>query len=186
MRAMRTAWITLAFVGVATAALTAAGCGSPGTPSAGPAPAAALTTPPTKAVPTTPAPSSPTAKQVLTKLTAAGLPMSNGTVQDENTDPNNLIGRPNGYLSRASFDVQGADTSADKYTVERGGVIEVFTDAAAAQARSKYIQDTLKALGPVAGTEYHYIHGTALVRIYGLVKPSVAAKFDTAVAALTP
>jgi hypothetical protein len=70
-------------------------------------------------------------------LKAAGLPLSNEAVQDENTDPNNLIGRPNGYLSRASFDLPGGDTNGEKHDIDRGGVIEVFpTRRAQPRARS--------------------------------------------------
>lgn len=170
----------LALAIVATIASGVAGCGDDSGPgSAGPAPAAAITIQPTTA-----AASTRTAEKVLADLTAAGLPLTNGVVQDENTDPNNLLGRPNGYVSRASFDVDGGDPTAAPYKVDRGGVIEVFADGAAAQARSKYIQDTLKSLGPMMGTEYHYLSGPVLVRIFGSVKPSVAAKFEAAVGAM--
>ncbi|WP_203924735.1 hypothetical protein [Rugosimonospora africana] len=109
--------------------------------------------------------------------------MSNGAVQDENTDPNNLIGRPSEYTSRASFDVAGGDPNGDRYTTDRGGVIEVFPDAATAKARAEYIQTQLNA-NPVLGTEYDYLTGSVLVRITGKVKPSVAGKFQAAVAGL--
>lgn len=45
------------------------------------------------------------AKNVLDKLMAANIGLTNGAAQDENTDPNNLLGRPNGYLSRALADM---------------------------------------------------------------------------------
>jgi hypothetical protein len=131
----------------------------------------------------TPAAAPMTAKAVLDKLTAAGLRMFNGAVQDENTDPNNLLGRPNGYTSRASFDVPDGAPEADKYSIDRGGVIEVFTDAAAAKTRADYIAGLQKA-SPILGTEYHYLHGAVLVRITGKVKPSAAARFEVAVTAL--
>jgi hypothetical protein len=157
--------------------LALAACSSTANNSTQPATAAA------KPVVATPAPAPLDAKAVLDKLTAAGLPMSNGAVQDENTDPNNLIGRPNGYTSRASFDVPGGDPDAEKYDTSRGGVIEVFGDAAAAKIRADYIANLQKA-SPILGTEYHYLRGSVLVRISGKVKPSVAAGFQTTVAAL--
>jgi hypothetical protein len=124
-----------------------------------------------------------TAEAVLVKLTAAGLPLTNGAVQDENTDPNDQLGRPNGYISRASFELSGGDMTAEKYYVDRGGVIEVWLDAAAAKARSDYIQGLLKA-APLLGTEYHYLNGPVLLRITGKVKPSVATRFEGAITAL--
>jgi hypothetical protein len=132
---------------------------------------------------TTPASKPMDATAVLAKLTAAKLPISNGAVQDENTDPNNLLGRPNGYTSRASFDVTGGDRQGNKATVDRGGVIEVFADATAAKTRADYIAALQKA-SPILGTEYHYLHGPVLVRVSGKVKPSVAAGFQAAVAGL--
>jgi hypothetical protein len=99
-----------------------------------------------------------------------------------NTDPNNLLGRPGGYLSRA-FDVPGGDKDSKPYGIDRGGVVEVFADAGAAQTRSKYIQDTLKSM-QMLGTEYHCLNGPVLVRITGKVKPSVAKPFEAAVAGL--
>jgi hypothetical protein len=125
------------------------------------------------------------AKGVANALATAGLPVTNIVAQDENTDPNNLLGRPGGYLSRASFDVPGGDKDAEQHSVERGGVVEVFLDAAAAQARSKYIQDTLKSM-QMLGTEYNYMNGPVLVRIAGKVKPSMAKPFGAALAGLKP
>ncbi|GAA2359318.1 hypothetical protein GCM10010170_053540 [Dactylosporangium salmoneum] len=123
------------------------------------------------------------AKAAVDALAAAGLPVSNVAAQDENTDPNNLLGRPGGYVSRASFDVPGGDKDGKLYDIDRGGVVEVFADASAAQARSKYIQDVLKSM-QMLGTEYDYLNGGVLVRITGKVKPSVAKPFEAAVAGL--
>jgi hypothetical protein len=165
-------------------AIGLAGCSSDGTPATQPVPSATASIKTADVAPSaqvsTPAVD---AAAVLAALSSAGLPMSHGSVQDEDSDPNNLLGRPNGYLSRASFDVPGADVNADKYDIDRGGVIEVWPDAASAKARSDYIQGVLKA-APMLGTEYDYLSGSVLVRLSGRIKPSVATKFATAVAAL--
>lgn len=131
---------------VALLAVATAGCssGTTGTTPAGGTSSSSVAARPTSS-PTPPAPTLD-AKGVLDALKTAGLPLSNEAVQDENTDPNNLIGRPNGYLSRASFDLPGGDQDAEKYGLDRGGVIEVFPDTASAAARSKFIQDTLKSI----------------------------------------
>ncbi|MEU4427140.1 hypothetical protein AB0F81_41500 [Actinoplanes sp. NPDC024001] len=122
---------------------------------------------------------------VLTRLKAAGLGLAKTAVQDEDTDPNNLLGRPNGYLSRASADLPGGDTGADAYSVDRGLVVEAFADAEAAKRRSDYIQGLQKD-NPVLGTEWHYLcaDGTVLVRVSGNVKPSRAKKIEAAVTGL--
>ena len=81
---------------------------------------------------------------VIEALKKAKLPVTNIAEQDENADPNNKLGRPGGYTSRASADVPGGDAEANKYTIDRGLVIEVFATVEDAQARSTYIQQTLK------------------------------------------
>ncbi|WP_328534794.1 hypothetical protein OG836_13570 [Micromonospora zamorensis] len=172
-----------------TAAMTAAvlltvGCGT-GTPDKSTGSTQASST--TQSAPAPPpAPAEPlTAKQVLDKLTAAELGLTSGAVQDEDTDPNDLLGRPNGYTSRASADLPGADKQADKYGVDRGLVVEVFTAAEDVERRAKYIQDSLRSM-PILGTEYHYRadHGRVLVRVSGKLKPTQAKKIEAAVLGL--
>lgn len=125
------------------------------------------------------------ARAVLAKLTVAKIGLTHGAVQNEDDDPNNLLGRPNGYTSRASADLPGGDTSGDDYSIERGLVIEVFPSAGDADRRSQYIQGLLKN-APILGTEYHYRtgDGRALIRVTGRVKPTAAKKIEQAVAQL--
>jgi hypothetical protein len=102
---------------------------------------------------------------IIKKLEAAGLGLTHVAVQDEDTDPNNLIGRPNGYISRASADLPGGDTDAEKYDTARGLVVEVFASAAGAKRRATYIEG-LQQGSPILGSEYHYFtkDGTRLAR----------------------
>ena len=123
------------------------------------------------------------ARAVLAKFTAAGLPLTGGAVQDDSTDPDDLLGHKDGYSSRASFDLPGADTGADPYSIDRGGVIEVWPDASGAKARADHFA-TLAKENPMMGPEYAYLSGPVLVRITGRVDPSVAAKFGAVVATL--
>ena len=127
----------------------------------------------------------PDASALVTKLEAAKLGLTNVAVQDEDTDPNNLIGRPNGYTSRASADLPGGDTDAEKYDTARGLVVEVFADAASAKRRAEFIESAQQG-APILGTEYHYFtkDGTGLVRVSGKIKPTAAKKIEAAVAEL--
>ena len=169
-------------VTLAAATLILAGCGSNAANSPQSTGSAVATSAPEKA----PAPAPPMdAKAVLAKLTAANIGATHGAVQDEDNDPNDLLGRPNGYTSRASADLPGGDTEADKYDIDHGLVIEVWPTADDADRRSKYIQDTLKKM-PMLGTEYHYRanQGRVLVRVSGKVKPSLAKKVEAALTGL--
>ncbi|MGC4755581.1 hypothetical protein [Micromonospora trifolii] len=165
-------------VAITVAVLLTAGCGTdtPDKPTSSPQEPSTTQSAPA------PAPAEPlTAKQVLDKLTAAKVGLTSGAVQNEDTDPNDLLGRPNGYTSRASADLPGGDRQADKYGIDRGLVVEVFTAVEDVERRSKYIQDSLKSM-PILGTEYHYRadQGRVLVRVSGKVKPTQAKKIEAA------
>ncbi|MEU2616076.1 hypothetical protein ABZ570_31565 [Micromonospora sp. NPDC007271] len=173
--------ISILAVAAALLGVTACGDSKPSAPSA-PVPAetslSQAQTPPAPAVPFD-------AKTMLEKLTDADVGLAKGTVQDEDTDPNNLLGRPNGYTSRASADLPGGAKDGDKYSIERGLVIEVFATKDDADRRSTFIQDSLRSM-PILGTEYHYRAdgGRVLVRVTGKVKPSASKKIEQVVASL--
>ena len=177
---------TLIMTITAVAALTA-GCSSsaeegtvaaPSTTAVAPAPSSA-------AAPTTTA-ASLDAAAVLAELQGAGLPITDSAAVTETNDANKLIGRPGQYVSKVAFADSRVGQPIDQVAPgnDAGGSIEVFATASDAQTRSDYIQKSLASLGPAAGTEYHYLAGTALVRVTGVLPPSAAAQYETAVAAI--
>lgn len=123
---------------------------------------------------------------VLVGLQTAGLPITDSAAVTETNDANHLIGRPGQYVSKVAFADSrvGAPIDPAEPGNEAGGSIEVFANASDAQTRSDYIQQTLKQLGPAAGTEYHYLSGPVLVRVIGELVPSAAAEYEAAVAGL--
>ena len=104
------------------------------------------------------------------------------TVYDETNDPNNLIGRTGQYTSAAALT---DSRSGGGEGIDQGAVVEVFANAADAQARSDYIQATLKSLGPAYGTEWHYVDGASLLRVSGTLPPSVNDQYAAAWAVVT-
>jgi hypothetical protein len=140
----------------------------------------------TAAAPSTTAPAMDAAT-ALANLKDAGLPITDSAVITETNDANDLIGRPGQYVSKVAFADSRLGVPIDPAEPgnEGGGSIEVFADGADAQARSDYIQATLQSLGPIAGTEYHYLTGPILVRVTGELPPSVAAEYEAAVAGLS-
>lgn len=105
-------------------------------------------------------------------------------IYTEDNDPNDLLGRPNGYTSKIAFSdsrISKDDTDGlDKDAIDRGGSIEVFPDAASAKARATYIQEILKTTG--FGTEYDYVKGPILVRVTGNLTPTKAKEYQAALA----
>ncbi len=126
------------------------------------------------------------AETALAGLKDAGLPITDSAVITESNDANNLIGRPGQYVSKVAFADSRLGVPIDRAEPgnEGGGSIEVFADGADAQVRSDYIQQTLQSLGPIAGTEYHFLAGPVLVRVNGELPPSVAAEYEAASAGL--
>ncbi|MFT3877166.1 MAG: hypothetical protein QM708_12195 [Propioniciclava sp.] len=161
----------LAAVGIAALALTAC---STTTPSAAPGSGAPAAPAATSAKPAKPADATAWAE-----LAKQGSTTKIVTITEDN-DPNNLIGRPNGYKTAAVIYDSGA--SCDQLGTSCGGTVEVFATEAEAKARSEYTQGVLKD-APMFGTEYHTLNGAALLRITGNIKPSVATGYADAFSA---
>ncbi|MFI1538174.1 hypothetical protein [Streptomyces anandii] len=169
---------TLTLAATATVLMASlAGCSSSGSRSSSAAPTNAA---PPKA---TAAQANPlTARTAFAKVsTIVSTANLSGTVTADN-DPNHLLGRPNQYTSKITFNdtrISADDVSGtDKGDVERGGAIEVFGSPADAQARAKYIQSVTKSMPMLA--EYDYVHGAALVRVSHYLTPKQAADYKTA------
>lgn len=95
----------------------------------------------------------------------------------EDNDPNNLIGRPNGYIDGAILYIKGAPQ--DDFGVAEGAFIEIWPTGTAAEARANYIQKIEKA-APTLGSEYDTVHGRALLRVDQSIKPSYEKRIKAA------
>jgi len=95
----------------------------------------------------------------------------------ENNDPNDKIGRPNGYTSAAVL--YEKSVSCSELGASCGATLEVWASESQTKARAAFIQKALTDM-PALGTEYDYIRGSALLRVSGEVKPSVATKYNAA------
>ena len=151
---------------VLVSAIALAACSAP-TPSR--PPSAATSAPPAS----TQAPANPTDATAWARQVSIDSTTKVVTVTEDN-DPNNLIGRPNGYVSAAVLYDSGVECA--ELGTSCGGMVEVWPTAADAQRRSDYIQGILKD-SPVLGTEYDTLNGAALLRIDGKVTPSVANSY---------
>jgi hypothetical protein len=107
-------------------------------------------------------------------------------VYTADTDPNKLLGRPGGYLSKTAFSdsrVRPSLLGASVDSLGRGGSVEVFGDEEAATTRHNYLQEIGKR-APVF-TEYDYQNGPVLLRVSHQLSPSQAADYESALKALT-
>lgn len=174
--------VTLAGCGGSSDGATPSSSGAAGSPAASSSSLAAST-------PAAPASTAPEdalagkdAEAVVLWLASQGLPVEVTKVYDETTDPNERLGRPGGYTSKAAFGDSRIPKSkyvgADADSSDRGGSVEVFTDEAGAVARAAEVQKKLKDFG--LGTEWDYVVGGVLVRVSGNVTPSQAKAYQDA------
>ncbi len=156
---------TLAAVaGLAAAALSGvSGCAR--------APASRQGAPP----PLSPAP----AEAVARDLRGSGVPVHVSVVFTPETDPDALLGRPGGYVSKLAFvdsRVNGGEVAdGDPGSVALGGVIEVFPDADLARRRAQRLQQA--AVGIPTLAEYDFLSGRTLIRVSRYLTSSAARQY---------
>lgn len=116
-----------------------------------------------------------TAEEIVNQFKDAGYPISKIIVYTEENDVNELLGRPNQYISKINF----ADSRKDQVDIENnpvGGSIEVFNNNEDAEARKKHVEDIIKATGMF--NQYIYIENNVLLRIDGALTPEQAKEYE--------
>lgn len=170
-------WVTAAAVGFS---LALAGCGNSDTGGttkpAEATKAAETTTAPSASAPAAePAPKDATAYAELLKA-KVGTVTEIVTITEDN-DPNDMLGRPNGYTSAAVIKDAAGECPADGIGIDCGATIEYWPDEAAATQRGEYVITMQKAIGGLAGSEWDRVKGNALLRVSGKLKPSQAQPY---------
>jgi hypothetical protein len=84
----------------------------------------------------------PTAREFIAGFKQAGLPVGKVRCYTESNDPNNLLGRPGGYIEKCNWAdtryPQNGDTKDFDYTLT-GGSIETFEKPGGAAQRAEYL-----------------------------------------------
>ena len=120
-----------------------------------------------------------TAQQVVIELAERIRTVTPGVVFSAESDPDHLLGQPDGYRSKAAFldnRIDPGTTSGTDGGIQRGGLVEVFGDEQGAARRMAYLQ----ADGPPYGEEYTYVSGPVLVRVGNALTPWQASEYATA------
>jgi hypothetical protein len=98
----------------------------------------------------------------------------------EDNDPNNLIGRPNGYVAASVLvDSRLPRCTSANLGDDCGAIIEQWPDQAAAQRRNDYVQSVLRTM-PIVGQQWITVKGNLLLRVTGQLKPSAAEAYKAA------
>lgn len=123
-----------------------------------------------------------TADQVIADLRAAGLPITDVTSYKADNDPNELLGRPGQYVSKATFRDSRLPAPSGDLDIEDGGSVETFSSEADAKRRQEYVATVTKSVPMFA--EYGYRNGRVLVRVSGKLTPDQAKAYESSVKGL--
>lgn len=117
-----------------------------------------------------------TANDVLTYLQEKCSNIGNYVEYTEETDTNQLLGRPNQYTSKINV----ADTRVEQTNPDDpiGFSIEVFSNSEDALARQEYIGSIIEQMPMMS--EYDYINDYILIRVNKSLTPSQAEEYENA------
>lgn len=111
---------------------------------------------------------------IMAAFQEAGLPIGVYVAFTDETDPNELLGRPGSYIAKINFvDARLSSSTVANFT--NGGSIEIFFDQAGAEARKNTI-DTL-ALTVSLAIEYSLVEGRVLLRLSSSLTPAQAEEY---------
>lgn len=104
-------------------------------------------------------------------LRLAGLPISGIVVYTEETDTNEMLGRPHGYIAKVNFD----DDRFQDIKRTDFGTIELFDNSEDLEMRRSYVDEVTKAM-PIL-IPYMYVHKNALLRLNKKLTPTQASEY---------
>lgn len=127
-----------------------------------------------------------TAEDIANKLKEKNANVGNIFVYTAETDLNNLLGRPNQYTSKVTFeDTRLEQTNYDnEFLTEEerqepiGGTIEVFENEEDMKNRKEYVETISSQASMFA--EYAYSAGNALLRLDNQLTPDQAKEYEEA------
>ncbi|MBU7597710.1 hypothetical protein JGS22_008780 [Streptomyces sp. P38-E01] len=105
------------------------------------------------------------AREVLTRIEQAGLPIEQPILHRPETDPDHLLGEQDGYRSKLSFEDGRVDgglvVDNDPGSVALGGVIEVFDSPREARTRAQQLQRDAEGI-PTRSERAYVLRGVLL------------------------
>ena len=120
-----------------------------------------------------------TSTPVINYFAQEGMPIGNVIIYTEETDSNNLLGRPGGYTSKVNFEDERTlseyvDTASLDYYPKN--TLEIFDSERDARARFDYIESVTKGTVLV---QYMYLEGTMLLRLERSLLPTDTKAYET-------
>ncbi|MCF8018173.1 MAG: hypothetical protein K9L62_02120 [Vallitaleaceae bacterium] len=115
-----------------------------------------------------------TANDLVTGLKDEDLPIGEIMIYRADNDPNEMLGRPNQYISKVNFEDTRVEQVVDGDLA--GGSIEVFSNGEDLTTRVNYLKSVFEQY-PVF-TEYLYIKGNYLLRLNASLTPEQAEQYE--------
>lgn len=114
--------------------------------------------------------------EALTEVLSAVTNFGETRVYTEDTDPNELLGRPNQYIGKMEFSDKRAEQLDQTDYI--GGDIEYFANAADTDARFEYLMKfTDASMGAFGLNQYVYKYDTVILRIDYELTPAEAEEY---------
>ncbi|NHC44316.1 hypothetical protein [Motilibacter aurantiacus] len=115
------------------------------------------------------------ARKIVQMFHNGGAPVELAKEYDEGDDPEDLLGEPGGYESKAAFRDSRVPEHDDP--IAAGGVVEVFELDTEARDRIDDLEARL-ASGELPH-EYHFLHGRVVIRVSGSLDEYSAIELET-------
>ena len=109
-----------------------------------------------------------------------GLPIGEVLVHTAESDPNTLMGRPEGYIAFAHFE----DTNVEQMSPDAddlypmGGSVEIWKTQEEAEARKSYLEEVTKMMNMSPLKQYRYVNKEMLLRLEYDIRPDQAKKYE--------
>lgn len=115
-----------------------------------------------------------TTGEIIQALIDAGLPIVRFETYDENTDPNEFMGRPHAYIDKTNF----YDSRVGTSSYADCGMLEIFTNSEDASARAAYVENiTMAGIGL---PQYILQYDNILLRFDKDFKPAYVEEYNAA------
>ncbi|MDY3305510.1 hypothetical protein [Psychrobacter sanguinis] len=126
--------------------------------------------------------------EIIQAFKDSGLPIGKVVIHTSASDPNKLLGRPDGYIALVHFEdksvEQNVPLTENEEVLHKGGVIEVWKSSDEAESRMNYISDVVKQMNIPALKQYMYRNKGVVLRLEYDVLPEQAAKYEAVLISL--
>lgn len=125
-----------------------------------------------------------TAEDIIKAFSDAGIPVTDVAVYNEKTDPNEKLGKPNQYTSKANFNDERIKKETEDNTEKTpdGGTVEVFGNKKDADTRREYLENIYESMPFMS--EHIFQKDAILVRVNMSLTAEQAQEYENVLKAL--